>query len=224
MKKPKTQRHAEAGQGAARDRILRVAEQVFAEMGFDGASLRQIAQQADVPVALVSYHFKGKLNLYREVFLARSPTTGAQRLAGLALAEMEDDPARRLELIVKAALVPMLSLRRTEGSAYGVLLSREANDPKAGERGIIKEIFDPTAQATIAALRSSMPDRSEAEIVWGFQMLIGAMLYVMADSGRTAHLSGGAADPNDVEATVRHLVALLLNGLRGPSVVRANSV
>jgi AcrR family transcriptional regulator len=215
MPTPKTQRHAEAGEGAARDRILKEAEQVFAELGFDGASLRQIAQQADVPVALVSYHFKGKLNLYREVFLARSPTSGAQRLAGLTLAQMEDDPDRRLELIVKAALVPMLSLRQTEGSAYGVLLAREANDPKAAERGIIKEIFDPTARATIAALRSALPDRTEAEVVWGFQMLIGAMLYVMADNGRTAHLSGGAADPNDVDATVRYLVSLLLNGLRG---------
>jgi AcrR family transcriptional regulator len=214
--KPKTQRHAEAGEGAARDRILKVAEQVFAEMGFDAASLRQIAQQADVPVALVSYHFKNKLNLYREVFLARDPSTGAQRRAGLALAQMEDDPARRLELIVKAVLAPMLSLRRSEGSAaFGVLLAREANDPKAGERGIIREIFDPVARPTIELLRGALPDRSEAELVWGFQMVIGTMLYVMADSGRTAHLSGGAADPDDVEATVRHLVALLLNGLRG---------
>ena len=214
--RPKSQRHAEAGEGAARDRILKVAEQVFAEMGFDGASMRQIAQQADVPVALVSYHFKTKLNLYREVFLARHPATGAQRLAGLALAEMEDDPARRLELIVKAVLVPMLSLRRTEGNAsFGVMLAREATDPKAGERGIIKEIFDPTAQKTIQLLRGALPDRSEAEIAWGFQMIIGTMLYVMSDGGRSAHLSGGAADPADVDATVRQIVPLLLNGLRG---------
>jgi hypothetical protein len=82
-------------------------------------------------------------------------------------------------------------------------------------RELIKEIFDPTARATIAALRSALPGRTEAEVVWGFQMLIGAMLYVMADNGRTAHLSGGAADPNDVDATVRYLVSLLLNGLRG---------
>ncbi len=214
--RPKTQRHAEAGEGAARDRILKVAEQVFAEMGFDGASMRQIAQQADVPVALVSYHFKTKLNLYREVFLARHPATGAQRLAGLALAEMEDDPARRLELIVKAVLAPMLSLRRTEGNAsFGVMLAREANDPKAGERGIIKEIFDPTARRTIELLRGALPHRSEAEIVWGFQVIIGTMLYVMADNGRTAHLSGGTADPNDVDATLRSLVPILLNGLKG---------
>ena len=72
--KPKTQRHADAtGDGSARERILKTAEQIFAEMGFEGTSLRQIAVHADVPVALVSYHFKNKLGLYREVFKARIP-------------------------------------------------------------------------------------------------------------------------------------------------------
>ncbi|WP_366509762.1 helix-turn-helix domain-containing protein, partial [Mesorhizobium sp.] len=76
--------------------MLKAAEQIFAEVGFEGASLRQIAGHADVPVALVSYHFKNKLNLYRDVFLLRDPDTGAQRRAGLALAQMEDDLDRRL--------------------------------------------------------------------------------------------------------------------------------
>ena len=215
--KRKTRRHADAtDEGTARERILRTAEQAFAETGFEGASLRQIAVNADVPVALVSYHFKNKLGLYREVFKVRDPNTSAKRMAGLALAEMEDDPERRLEMILKAALIPMLSLRKIEGSAnFGVLLAREAADPKSAERGIIKELFDPTARATIAALKRALPDRSEAEIVWAFQMMIGTMLYIMADAGRTAHLSGGACDPEDVDGTMRFILPLLLRGMRG---------
>jgi AcrR family transcriptional regulator len=213
---PKSQPTDAAADGSARDRILKAAEQIFAEMGFEGASLRQIAVGADVPVALVSYHFKNKLGLYRAVFKARDPNTGAQRIAGLALAEMEDDPDRRLEMILKAALLPMLSLRKIEGSAnFGILLAREATDPKSAERGIIKEVFDPTARATIAALKRALPDRSEAEIVWSFQMLIGTMLYIMADTGRSVHLSNGACDPEDVDGTMRYILPLLLRGMRG---------
>lgn len=216
-KKPRTQRHADdAGDGSARDSILKAAEQVFAEMGFEGTSLRQIAAQADVPVALVSYHFKNKLNLYRDVFRLRDPNTGAQRMAGLALAQMEDDPERRLEMILRSVLMPMLSLRKIEGSAnFGILLAREANDPKAAERGIIREIFDPFATATIELLKKTLPDRSEAEVVWGFQMVIGTMLYIMADTGRTGRLSNGACDPGDVEGTMRVVVPLLIKGMRG---------
>jgi len=215
--KPKTRRHADAtGDSSARERILKTAEQMFAESGFEGTSLRQVAVNADVPVALVSYHFKNKLGLYREVFRVRDPNTNAQRLAGLALAEMEDDPERRLELIVKAALMPMLSLRKLEGSAnFGVLLAREANDPRSADRGIIQEMFDPTATATIAALRGALPGRSEAEIVWAFQMMIGTMLYIMADGGRAKHLSGGACDPEDVEGTMRLILPLLTHGMKG---------
>jgi AcrR family transcriptional regulator len=215
--KPKTQRHADAtGDSSARERILKTAEQIFAEMGFEGTSLRQVAVNSDVPVALVSYHFKNKLGLYREVFRARDPNTNAQRLAGLALAEMEDNLERRLEMIVKAALMPMLSLRKIEGSAnFGVLLAREATDPRSAERGIIKEMFDPAATATIKALRGALPHRSEAEIVWAFQMMIGTMLYIMADGGRSKHLSGGACDPEDVEGTMRLILPLLVRGMRG---------
>jgi AcrR family transcriptional regulator len=214
--KAKALKSGEPAGASAPVRILKAAEQVFAEFGYDAASLRQIAVVAEVPVALVSYHYEGKLGLYREVFRVRIPGVMEQRKAGLAMARMEDDPDRRLDMIVKAVLGPMLRLRAVEGDTdFGVLLAREASDPRASERDIIREVFDPVATATIDLLKTTLPDRTEAEIVWAFQTMIGTMLYIMADSGRTARLSGGTADPNDVEATLRHIVPLLLNGMRG---------
>jgi AcrR family transcriptional regulator len=201
---------------SARVRILNTAEAVFAEVGFDAASLRQIAVAAGVPVALVSYHYDGKLGLYREVFRARYPRVVEQRRAGLALAAMEPDLDRRLEMLLRAVLAPMLTLRGGDGTSdIGVLLAREASDPKAPERGIIAEIFDGLAQATIAAMRDCLPGRSETEIGWAYQMIIGTMIYVMADSGRASALSAGASNPKDIDATLKTIVALLLNGVAG---------
>ncbi len=40
--------------------ILEVAEILFAENGFDGTSVRQIAKKADVNVAMISYYFGSK--------------------------------------------------------------------------------------------------------------------------------------------------------------------
>jgi AcrR family transcriptional regulator len=48
-----------AGAGARR-RILAAAERLFGERGYDGASVRQIALAAEVPLALVNYHFGSK--------------------------------------------------------------------------------------------------------------------------------------------------------------------
>ena len=72
-----------AAAASAPERILQKAEQVFGRFGYDGASLRQIAEAAGVPVALVSYHFGSKDGLYRAVFNRRAPTVVQQRQAGL---------------------------------------------------------------------------------------------------------------------------------------------
>ena len=51
-----------------KNKILLVANELFARNGFDGVSIRDIAQEADVNVASINYHFKNKLNLLHEIF------------------------------------------------------------------------------------------------------------------------------------------------------------
>ena len=51
----------------ARQKLIQAAGQVFAEVGYDAATVRQITDRAEVNVASINYHFGDKLNLYREV-------------------------------------------------------------------------------------------------------------------------------------------------------------
>jgi AcrR family transcriptional regulator len=51
-----------------KSKILSVANELFARNGFDGVSIRDIAQAADVNVASINYHFKNKLNLLHHIF------------------------------------------------------------------------------------------------------------------------------------------------------------
>ncbi|WP_428391643.1 TetR/AcrR family transcriptional regulator [Lichenicoccus sp.] len=201
----------------ARTRILDAAEEFFSEYGFDGTSLRQIALRAGVPAGLIGYHFTGKLGLYCALFESRTPSIVEQRNIGLALAELEDDPDRRLELILKAVLVPMLRMTSQDsGSRFGLLLAREVSDPRSSERGIVEKMLDPIAVAVTDQLRTLLPKHSEAEIHWAYHTIVGAMTYMMLDSGRIVRLSKGAADPRNVDAMIRHLTALLLKCLQGP--------
>jgi AcrR family transcriptional regulator len=50
-----------------RDRIMKAAERLFAERGYDGTSIRAIVAKARVNQAAINYHFDGKDGLYREV-------------------------------------------------------------------------------------------------------------------------------------------------------------
>lgn len=51
----------------ARDRIVEAALTVFAQRGFDGATTREIAKEANVSSALIHHHFKDKESLWKLV-------------------------------------------------------------------------------------------------------------------------------------------------------------
>jgi AcrR family transcriptional regulator len=51
-----------------KDHILDVAERIFSEMGFDGASTRLISGEAGVNMAMLNYYFGSKEGLFLSVF------------------------------------------------------------------------------------------------------------------------------------------------------------
>jgi AcrR family transcriptional regulator len=50
----------------ARSALLAAARKLFAERGFDGVSVKEVAQATGHNPALINYHFSGKEGLYRE--------------------------------------------------------------------------------------------------------------------------------------------------------------
>ena len=51
-----------------REKILLIALELFAELGFERATVRQIAKKAQVNVSAISYYFGDKVGLYRAAF------------------------------------------------------------------------------------------------------------------------------------------------------------
>lgn len=58
-----------------REHILIVAERLFGERGFDGTSVRDIAQSAGVNLAMISYYFGSKEKLLEAMIQLRSEYT-----------------------------------------------------------------------------------------------------------------------------------------------------
>jgi AcrR family transcriptional regulator len=58
-----------------RAHILAIAEQLFAEKGFDGTSVRDIAQLANVNLAMISYYFGSKEKLLEQLIEDRAGYT-----------------------------------------------------------------------------------------------------------------------------------------------------
>ena len=78
----------------ARKKLIRAAGQVFAEVGYDAATVRQITDRAQVNVASINYHFGDKLTLYREV-LSETFSQRTQLLGELCSAGAPKERLRR---------------------------------------------------------------------------------------------------------------------------------
>jgi AcrR family transcriptional regulator len=197
------------------ERILRVAEQLFAEHGYDGVSMRSIATRARVQLALLTYYFHSKLGLYRAVFQRRIDPISTRRreiLHGL-IGRAGRPPS--IEEILDALARPWVELRdQPGGQHYSRLIAREAGDPRESDRGIVKEMLDPIAREFLAAMEQALPDRSRSEIHWAYYFFIGALLLSLANPGRMRRLSGDLCDVEDSQVLIAAIVEFSVKSLR----------
>lgn len=82
-----------------KQQIIQTAERLFASSGFDGTSVRDIAEQAGVNLAMISYYFGSKLKLMEAIFEERSSNIKA-RVESL-LQNSELDPLQKMEMLVE---------------------------------------------------------------------------------------------------------------------------
>lgn len=58
-----------------RQHLLEVAERLFAQQGYEAVSIRQLAAEADVNIAMVSYYFGSKEKLFEALLESKMPQT-----------------------------------------------------------------------------------------------------------------------------------------------------
>ncbi len=180
-----------------RTNILLAAEKLFALHGFHAVSIRDIAAEAGVPLALVGYYYGAKHELYHAIFESWR-TVIAGRIEALQAAVTEPDPAARLARILDAFVSPPVALNQhPEGQYYGLMAARDLAAPTPEADRAHREFFDPLAHAFIDALMTTVPNASRGEVAWCYQFMLGALLHFLTDR-RVERLSNGenrGADP-----------------------------
>ncbi|MCF2447126.1 TetR family transcriptional regulator [Dyadobacter sp. CY345] len=78
--------------------IIGVAEKLFAEKGFSGTSIRDISQEADINVSMISYYFGSKEKLIEALFETRSRDF-VNRLESLLL-NVDLSPMQKVNLMI----------------------------------------------------------------------------------------------------------------------------
>lgn len=213
---PSPQLDAE-GAGQTRDRLLDVAEELFAERGFRGASVREITRLAGSHLAGVNYHFGGKEALYREVILRRLAALRRRRIESIERTLERAGDEASLELLLRAFTSAFVEPLMSEpgGRTWLKLVSREMVDPQLPRQTFFDEMFLPVQESLMAALIRLCPGLSRRQADFCAHSLVAQLVHV-AMLYRSA---GEAGDPRVQERyplpeLVSHVVLFSTAGIR----------
>ncbi len=197
--------------------ILLAAEKLFAQKGYHAVSIRQIAEEAAVPLALVGYYYGPKHELFHAIF-AHWNATIEERLAALA-AVRAGKFRNRLAPTIDAFIGPVLRMRASaEGEYYALLVARELYHANAETDRVLRAYFDPLAHAFIDALHAIAPLATRGQVAWCYQFALGALLHHLSDS-RIERLSRGQNKAGDPAAAAL-LARFIEGGLRAALAVK----
>ena len=168
---------------STKDRILGAAEELFAQYGFAGTSLRQVTSHADVNIAAVNYHFGSKENLVNEVFRRRMDEMTAARLGQLEQAR-SSQPGD-LRAVLAAFVEPALALAqdRQSGGAFVRVIARAYAEKNDNLRKFLSDHYGHVLREFGKAIGACVPGLSKEELYWRLDFLAGSLTYAMADFG-----------------------------------------
>ncbi len=206
---------------STKDRILGAAEVLFAQRGFEAASLRQLTQAAGVNLAAVNYHFGSKDRLVEEVFRRRLDLLNAQRLA--ALARVVGLPDTTLEDVLSAYIRPALELSTDQGGALFMrVLARAFAEHDDRLRQFLSENYGHVMRQFTAEFARLLPQLSKSELYWRIDLLTGALTHAMSGFGMIQRPKNVTEDAHR-EQTAQHLIRFAVAGLSSPVTVQAAS-
>ena len=209
---------AEKHQDSSREKLIRSAETLFAERGFDGVSVRDIAKAAGVNSALVGYYFRSKKGLLSEVY--RLHCEPLKRERERLLTRFTASPSGfTLEKVIEAFIRPSLAVSTDKNGRSGftrlrAILSAE-NSTLLDQ--LVAENFDASSRMFLEALGRCLPKLSRIDIFWRFHFLLGAIYYTGAGPNRMRTLSAGRCDPSNPDLAAKHMIPFFAAGFRTSS-------
>jgi len=168
-----------------RQAIIKAATDLFAEKGFEAASVRDIVAKARVNQAAINYHFKGKGGLYLEVLrvafesLTRHMTSDSEKLRALGREVM-------LRKFISRQLRPLLI--RDEVSRYIRIFAWESVRPTKVLRKFLATNAAPFLDHAGYVVRSFLPPRTpERDVLCATIWLMGQCSIFVRNGEQLGH-------------------------------------
>lgn len=196
----------------SRAALIEAAKVVFGARGFDGATVKDLAEAAGVNVSLVSYYFDGKENLYREclgTFGLHNIETAKRVLKAPATAE---EFRVRLQMFAEE----FVALHHRDPHVCNIIRRDfESFNPIA--MAIFKETFVPmyeTLVEFVASAKSAGLLRKNTDPDTATAIMFGGLVHLLRTEAMHLAIKGySLLDSDHLEKTIQHYVLQSTQGL-----------
>ncbi len=200
---------------STKEKILDVAEGLFAEYGFNDTSLRTITSKAGVNLASVNYHFGDKktlvravLNRYLEAFMPEMKQS-LERLN-----ERDDYDMAEVFEALRAPLRSLSELRPNGTSRFMLLIGRGYTDVQGHLRWFITNRYNDVLTLFTDSVLKANPNLTRETLFWRLHFTLGTCVFTMASSQALAEIAendfGSKVDPKSVvDQLIPYLAALV---------------
>lgn len=125
--------------------ILNAAAKLFARLGIDKCSTREIAKESDSNISLISYYFGGKEGLYKEVM--RDHALEVKQNFQVIVQKSENSPKTKESYIEQISqMIELMILFRVQYPEMSKIFAREKLTGMVYAKEIHEEIFYPLVQ------------------------------------------------------------------------------
>ncbi|MHC4566144.1 MAG: CerR family C-terminal domain-containing protein, partial [Planctomycetota bacterium] len=164
-----------------RGRLLDSAEQLFAERGFDGTSIRDLAAAAGCNIASVNYYFGGKEKLYVEIWRRHLLLLRDTRIAGIDKVLSESGGKPDLEDLLRSFAYSFIGplVDESGGPRLIRLMAREMLDPHLPPNMFAEDVIMPTLSAMQNALARACPGLPDSMVPLVVFSLVGQLLHTI---------------------------------------------
>ncbi len=204
------------GEPDAREKLMLVAERLFADRGYFGASIRDITLAAGQRLAAVNYHFGSKEALFKEVIVRRAFEINSEREALIGnLPSPEIGLEEYTRLLVEAFVGPVVQRAANRGEGwnnYARLLGTVAAT-KIWVTDIMAEHFDPVARLFLDKARLAFKDSDDYSLHCMFQFMLGQLNQICAQNGRIESVSDGRYSSGDLMRSYEKMVPFVVAGM-----------
>ncbi|MBI3829376.1 MAG: CerR family C-terminal domain-containing protein [Planctomycetes bacterium] len=195
-------------------RLLNAGAEVFAEHGFQQASIREICRRAQANVAAVHYHYGDKEKLYEEV-IRRQVGLMFERFPFKDALDASRPVEERLHAFLRAFFSRLLEVGNS--GCIGRIVAREMLEQSVVLDRLVKELIRPQQQLLAGIVREMLgPDAPEERVGACTRSILGQCIFYLHARPVIQRLYPELKDKlPEVEGLAEHVLRFSLSGLNG---------